>query len=173
MSKSILVTGVSGSGKSTICRELKRRGYEAYDIEKIRSLFSMVQRRTGRVVREWDNSDLRLIKQMDWICNRERLAKLIHRNTGGIVFYCGTATNIGDIRDLFDQVLLLKCSPRVLRERLKSRATNDFARNPRVLAWVLRSKNRWESEISHGETAVVDANGSVTETTDGVLRGAQ
>ena len=30
----IYITGVSGSGKSTVAQELKKRGYEAYDAEE-------------------------------------------------------------------------------------------------------------------------------------------
>ncbi|HIH11772.1 TPA: SDR family NAD-dependent epimerase/dehydratase, partial [Candidatus Woesearchaeota archaeon] len=33
MNKSILITGVAGSGKSAVCDELNKRRYKAYGIE--------------------------------------------------------------------------------------------------------------------------------------------
>jgi dephospho-CoA kinase len=170
--KSILITGISGSGKSTICRELKRRGYKAYDIERIRPLFSMVHKESGKVVRAWDNRDFDLIKQMDWICDKRKLARLIRTHKRGTVFYCGTASNIDELRSLFDRVLLLRCSPSVLRERLRTRTTNDFARDPRVQRWVLRSKNKWENHLRGDVAVVIDANQSLAKTTEDVLKEA-
>jgi hypothetical protein len=133
----------------------------------------MVQRKTGRVVKDWDNSDLDLIKQMDWICDRSRLVKLMRMNTRGIVFYCGVASNIDDIRGLFDKVIMLRCSPGVLRKRLSTRTSNDFARNLLVQRWLLHSKTVWENELSQGGTIVINADQSLAKTTDDVLAEAQ
>ena len=133
----------------------------------------MVHRKTGRAVRAWDNSDLDLIEQMDWVCDKEKLTKLVQKNASGTVFYCGVATNIGELRALFDRVLLLRCSPGVLQQRLRTRTTNDFARSPRAQRWLLRSKTRWESAMIRDGATVIDANRSIMETTDDVLREAR
>lgn len=173
MRRSILVTGVTGSGKSTVCKELKRRGHKAYDIERIRPLFSMVHKKTKRVIPGWDNNDLALIKQMDWICNKERLEKLIHADRQGTAFYCGTASNLGEISPLFDKILLLRCSSRVLDERLRTRVTNDFARNPAVRRWVLASKEEWEDAVSKLGAVTINAGLTLTKTVDAVLKEAR
>jgi broad-specificity NMP kinase len=50
MNRSILVTGISGSGKSAICSELKKQGYTAYDIEEMHGLFNMINKKTGKII---------------------------------------------------------------------------------------------------------------------------
>ena len=50
MKKAIFITAVSGSGKSTVCKALTELGYEAYDIESILGLFSLIDAGTGQVI---------------------------------------------------------------------------------------------------------------------------
>ena len=54
MNKSILITGITGSGKSAVCGELKKRGYKAYDIEIMEGLFNLVDNKTGKIVNDYD-----------------------------------------------------------------------------------------------------------------------
>jgi len=44
----VYVTGLSGTGKSAVCRELKRRGYEAHDTDEEGNAV-WVNRETGEV----------------------------------------------------------------------------------------------------------------------------
>jgi broad-specificity NMP kinase len=46
MNKSVLVTGVPGSGKTAICEELKKMGYKAYNIEDMSGFFKIVNKKT-------------------------------------------------------------------------------------------------------------------------------
>ena len=39
MKRSIFVTGIAGSGKSSICKKLNILGYEVYDIEEPKGMF--------------------------------------------------------------------------------------------------------------------------------------
>jgi broad-specificity NMP kinase len=171
--KSILVTGVAGSGKSTVCKELQRRGYKAFDIELMRPLFAMKDRITGRTVSIWDNTDLELVKRLDWLCDGKKLGKLVRRNRRGVVFYCGIASNLDGLVPLFDKVLLLRCSREVLGKRLRARTTNDFGSDPKVRRWLLDSKTKWEGDILEHGAVAIDADGNLAETTDGVVEEAQ
>lgn len=51
MSKSILITGISGTGKTTIVEELKKKGYNSYSIEDVHGLFDMYHKETKKVTR--------------------------------------------------------------------------------------------------------------------------
>ena len=46
--KSMLITGVAGSGKSAVCKELKKLGYLAHDIESVAGLFMMVDKKNWK-----------------------------------------------------------------------------------------------------------------------------
>jgi len=63
MNKSILITGISGSGKSTVCDELNKHGYKAFGIEDIKGLFKMVDKKTGKPIKNFDSDNLRSVKQ--------------------------------------------------------------------------------------------------------------
>ncbi len=165
MNKSILITGVSGSGKSVICVELKKRGYKAYDIEEIHGLFNMINKSTDKItdLKDYDKHNLECIKQHDWICNKKKLQKLISENAkknvlNNIVFYCGTASNADDLLPLFDKIILLKASPDTTRKRLSKRKSNDFGRTSEVQEWVLTWKDWWENHMVENGAVTIDAN---------------
>ncbi len=170
MNKSILITGVAGSGKSTICKELKKLGYKAYGIEDIKGLFAWVDKSTGKIDEEYDNKNLKLVKQHDWICNKNKLQRLIHKNPKGIVFYCGTASNLDDLLPLFDKIFLLKVSPKILRERLSTRKSNDFGGTPQVQKWILSWKKWWEEHICEKGAIIINANRNIQEISNEIIK---
>ena len=69
MHKSILVTGVSGTGKSSLSKKLNDLGYKACDMDSYAGLFLMVDKQTKKPVENHDNADLEKVKAMDWICD--------------------------------------------------------------------------------------------------------
>lgn len=147
MKKSVFVTAVTGSGKSTVCRELNKLGYNAVDIEDIPGLFSLVDEKTGLPMPEHDNSDLDLVKQGDWICNPEKLRAIVDSETSNLSFYCGAASNYEEIWGLFDQVLYLTVSNGTTLDRLSTRKLGQYGNSPEVRDWILTWKqdleNKW------------------------------
>ncbi len=171
MNKSIFVTGVAGSGKSSLCKELEGLGYKAYSIEDIDGLFEMVDKATGKPTENYDNANLELVKQHDWICDEKKLRRLVRSNPKSIVFYCGAAANIDNLLPLFDKVFLLKVSnPKILRERLSTRTSNDFGRTPEVQDWIYTWKDNWENHILERGAIVIDANRSLQEIANDIVK---
>ena len=158
MKKSILITGVAGSGKSTICKELKRKKYKAYDIENMKGLFKMVDEKTGKTFRKYDDDDFEKVKRAKWMCNAKKLKDLIKRKNKTPVFCCGIASNIDEILPFFDMTILLRASPRVLRERLSHRRRGNFGRTKEVQEWMLSWKGWIEKEKKKKGAIVINAN---------------
>lgn len=163
MNKSILITGVAGTGKSAVCDELNKLGYKALGIEDIDGLFTMVHKKTGKPFKNYDNDNFELVKQADWICDIKKLQRLMLKNPKGIVFYCGTASNLDDLLPLFDKIFLLKVSQKILREQLSTRTSNDFARTSEVQNWVFSWKSWWENHMKEKGAIVIDASRSLRE----------
>ncbi len=170
MNKSVLVTGVPGSGKTAMCEELKKLGYKAYNIEDMDGFFKMVNKKTKRLSKNYDNYNLESVKQHDWICDKKRLQQLIKKNSEGIVFYCGTASNIGDLLHLFNKVFLLRVNEKILRKRLSTRTSNDFGRTSEVQKWVLSWKKWWENHIQKKGAIVINANRNLKEVAKDVVK---
>lgn len=169
MDKSILITGVSGSGKSFVCKELIKRGYKAYDIEDMDDFFNMTDKKTGKVADHYNKKDLEWVKQHDWICDKNKLQELMCNNKKGIVFYCGTASNTDELLPLFDVVFLLKASPETIRKRLSTRKTNDFGKTSEVQEWVLSWKNWWEDHMCEKGAIIIDANQDIQKITTNIV----
>ena len=170
MNKAILITGIAGTGKSAVCDELNKLGYKAFGIEDIDGLFTMVHKKTGKPFKDYDNDDLEKVKQADWICDKKKLQHLMSKNSNEIVFYNGTAANLDDLLPLFDKVFLLTVSQTVLRERLSTRTSNDFARTTEVQNWVFSQKTRWEDHMIKKGAIVIDASRSLGEVANDIIK---
>lgn len=169
MDKSILITGVAGSGKSSVCNELASRGYTTYGIEDIEGLFTVINRKTRKVFDNYDKDDVESVKQHDWICNKDKLQKLVRDNTKGVVFYCGTASNLDKLLYLFDIIILLKVSSDVLRKRLSERMSNEFGRTAEIQNWILSWKDWWENHLREKGAIIIDADRDLKEVTTDIL----
>ena len=166
----ILITGVSGTGKSTVCKNLISLGYEAFDIENIEGMFEMYHKDTKKVFEEFDNSIPRHIKNAEWICDIEKLKKLLESKKSGIAFYCGIASNMDDLLPLFDKVLVLQLDSDALNKRLKNReGTQDIGNTQDGRDVVLGWKDWWEKEMHKKGGILMNANGSPQEITEKIL----
>ena len=103
----ILVTGMSGTGKSSALAELARRGVRAVDTDE---LGWMVEDDDGG--RWWDE---------------QRIAELLAEE-GPTLYVSGTVSNQGRFYDRFDAVVLLSAPAEVLLDRIATRTTNDWGK---------------------------------------------
>jgi len=170
MKKSIFITGVAGSGKSTASKELNKMGYKSYDIEELDGMFKMIRRDTGKDFKDYDNADIEKVKNADWICDKNKLEELLKKQNDEIVFYCGIASNNDEIIPLFDKVILLKANPEVVRKRLSSReGTDDMGNTAESRDWVLSWKDRLENKLTKQGATVIDADGTPTEVAQKII----
>ena len=158
MKRSILITGVAGSGKTTISNKLKEMGYTAYDIDRVKGLCRMVHKETGATLEKQDNDNLEEVVKGDWICDADELKKLIANTPDKIAFYCGVNSNMEELIPLFDKLIMLKANEEATRERLTNRTSNDFGRTAEVQDWIMTWKDWWEKEMIEKGAVVIDSN---------------
>lgn len=169
MKKSILITGVSGAGKSSLSKKLNEMGYKAYDMEEVPELFSMLDKKTGKPVVDHDNADLEKVMDMDWVCDTKKLASVVENESASMAFYCGNASDMDSILPFFDSVILLKVGPEAIRQRLTTRTDNDFGRTPEIQDWIMTWKEWWENDMQEKGAVVVDAQKSLDEVAKEVI----
>jgi thymidylate kinase len=102
---------MSGTGKSTVLAELRRRGYEVVETDEPEWM-------------EWSNED------GGYVWREDRLAELLARGREGPLFVSGTVSNQGRFYPGFDAVVLLSAPLEVLLGRIEHRTTNDFGKTP-------------------------------------------
>ena len=165
MKKSIYITGIAGSGKSTMSKELTALGYRAHDIEDDKcGLFMMVRKDTGERFMDYDNSDLQKVKNARWVCDLVKLKELIKKQSDELAFYCGVASDNTTLMHFFDLSILLRASPEVLNNRLLLReGTDDFANTLPGRKRVLGHKNEREEKMIKAGMIPVDADANPKE----------
>ena len=170
MKKSILITGVSGVGKTSISQRLNKMGYKAYDMDSEPELFSMIDKKTGLPVVNHDNSDIKKVLNMDWICNKEKLVSIIKSESNQVVFYCGSGSNLDELLYLFDKIVLLTLSPEIIKERLTTRTEHDFGKTAEIQDWIMSWKDDWENKIIEKGALVVNTRGTLEEIANDIIQ---
>ena len=156
--KSILITGTSGTGKTSLSKRLRDMGYSTHDLDDIKGLFCMIVKNTKQPFVNYDNDNLQKVKNMNWVCGVDKLKSIITNEINKVAFYCGNASNLDEVVPMFDSVVLLKASPEVIRQRLSSRISNDFGRTKEVQDWLMGGRELWEKEVEKFGAIVIDAN---------------
>lgn len=134
--KRILVTGVSGVGKSTVVARLAELGHHAVDLDSPQWS-------------EWvDSADgsgpTPSQPGKDWQWREGRVRELLADDCDGVLFVSGCAPNLGVFRDRFTGVVLLSVPIEVMAERLTHRTTNTYGKDPEELARSLEFKESVE-----------------------------
>ena len=143
----VLLTGVSGTGKSTLVQELRRRGVVAYDADD--DGFSE-PRESGR-----------------WAWHRELVAELLAGHTEGLLFFAGCSEEQIDLP--FDYRVLLTAPEAVLVGRLRTRTSNAYGRTSEELTQVLGDRAEVEPLLRRAADLVLTSTASPARLADALL----
>jgi dephospho-CoA kinase len=127
----ILVTGMSGTGKSSALAELARQGFQTVDTDE-----------PG-----WKDGEL-------W--REDRIAELLDQE-GETLIVSGCVENQGRFYDRFDAVVLLSAPAEVMLERIDARTNNPFGKSSAERARILADLAEFEPLLRAGCTHELDA----------------
>ena len=134
----VLVTGMSGTGKSTALAELARRGFEVVDTDE------------GGWT-EWSQAE------GGYVWREDRIRELLARDRARALYVSGTVSNQGRFRRDFDAVALLSAPADVLLGRVAARTTNDYGKTAAERELILRHLAEVEPLLRATCTHEVDA----------------
>jgi broad-specificity NMP kinase len=143
----ILVTGISGTGKSAALELLRERGHRVVDTDTDA---------WSHWVRLADGSP-------DWIWRADALSDLLTSHADGHLFVAGCKTNQGEFYSQFDQIVLLSAPADVLLARIATRTTNPYGKHPDERAEILCYLAEIEPRLRASATAEIDATAPLPE----------
>jgi shikimate kinase len=140
----ILLTGMSGAGKSTVLAELARRGHRTLDTDHDGWTLP-----DGR----WDEA---------------RMSRLLEREPRIVV--SGTVENQGTFRDRFAHVVLLSAPLDVLLARVASRTGNGYGKDPAEREEIRRNTAEVEPLLRRSADVELDGRRAVADLADELER---
>ncbi|HEX6820022.1 MAG TPA: AAA family ATPase, partial [Ktedonobacterales bacterium] len=129
--KRILVTGVSGVGKSTVIANLTARGYNAVDAD------CDEYSQWAEVAGVSDEFGPLVEEGRDWVWREDRIGDLLAAEGADVLFLGGCAENMRAFLPQFDHIVLLSAPAAVIAARLRARTTNPYGKRPEEAARVL------------------------------------
>lgn len=146
MSK-VLVTGMSGTGKSTVLQALGRRGHRVVDTD----------------TDEWSYWVQLPDGTADWIWREDAIADLLAGHEHGHLFVAGCKTNQGRFYRSFDHIALLSAPVDVLMTRIAARDNNPYGKRSEERGLILRYLAEVEPRLRATATIEIDARAPVTQ----------
>ncbi len=146
MKKRYYVSGVCGTGKSTVAAELNRQGIRAIDQDSPEySLCRWKNNGTKEDSEFYYGAGKEFLETNDYYCNIEKL-KMLLNSDDDVLFVCGVSANQDEYLNLFDKVFLLQCAPEIFSKRIDERTDNRFGKDIAEKEHILN----WYTELEEG-----------------------
>ena len=143
--KRVLITGMSGVGKSAVIERLSSLGYKAVDLD------------------ESPYAD-----GAEW--NVRQVERLLDREDAAVLFVAGTSERQVALYPRFDQVILLSLPDDIMRERIERRTNNPYGKDPADIARQLSLKTWVEPALRRAATIEIDTRASLDEVIEDVVK---
>jgi hypothetical protein len=150
----VLVTGMSGTGKSSVLAELARRGNRVVDTD----------------YGEWIDDRRSPDESSERLWREDRVSALLDAHDGGHLFISGCVANQGKFYPRFDAVVLLSAPADVILDRVAARDTNAYGKDDEERDRILSDLATIEPLLRRGVPAEVDAQAPLTEVADALER---
>lgn len=158
--KRILITGTSGTGKSAVIAGLAARGYPAIDADA--PGYSME-------IAVSEDELTGIGPGRDWVWQAAAIRSALDRRDP-VLFLSGCSPNQGVFYPAFTHIILLTAPPALIAERLRTRTTNAFGKDPGELERALLLQAEIEPLLRRSATCVIDTSAPLDEVVAEVLR---
>jgi hypothetical protein len=156
--RNYLVEGVSGTGKTSVCKELQRRGYHAVNGDT--DLAYQGDPGTGDPT-DGEPSHWRHIWRVDTV------RRLVADQTEPLTFFCGGSRNFSKFLELFDEVFVLEIDSDTLLRRLDHRPVDEFGAKPAERELIVRLHRTREDTPKGG--IPIDATAPLAHVVDEIV----
>jgi hypothetical protein len=165
----VMITGMSGAGKSTIAAVLAQRGLVSIDADDDSVLARSVDP-AGHVVEDPAAPDFAWLAQHSWAWNPARLDELIQGAAPATLYVCGGAANELELADRFTQVFLLQMDEPTMLARLDAPSRdNDWGRIGDTREYLRRRRPEYQDRLRAFGAIPIDARQPLDHVVDAIL----
>jgi RNase adaptor protein for sRNA GlmZ degradation len=143
----ILVTGMSGTGKSTALSMLGSRGHRTVDTD----------------TDQWSQWVTAPDGSADWVWREDAVSVLLAEHRSGGLFVAGCKSNQGRFYPQFDHIALLSAPAEVLLARIAARPDNPYGKTPAERDLILQHLAEVEPLLRATATIEIDASAPILE----------
>lgn len=167
--KTFYITGVAGTGKSTVLDELIGRGYKGFDVDMV-GICGWVNKETKEKGKYRPGIGAAWIKAHDYLCDISSLKKEIKKQKSDVVFVAGITTNQKDFLSLFDKVFLLYTNKDIFLKRLANRTgVNQYGKEEKDRKEIVTWYEKFESEMKKQGAIPIESSRPIGKIVDEIL----
>lgn len=156
----VLITGMSGTGKTAVIQELKACGFTAIDLDTSDWSFWVDAAPTD---------GLTPAEGKDWIWQEDRVRALLSAPREGPLFISGCAENMHRLYPLIDRIILLSAPIDTIMARLEKRSASGYGHKAEERARIDELIATIEPILREAAHHEVDTGGPTAETVDRIL----
>lgn len=117
----VLITGITGTGKSTIVKTLNQKGITAIDLHDVSGLFFWRNKQTMEKVEYSPVYSKKWFENVDRLCDINNLKEMLNLYTDITMAGTTSDSNQKEFLSLSDKVILLQSNPDTLIHRMETR----------------------------------------------------
>ena len=150
----VLITGMSGTGKSAALAELERRGHRVVDTD----------------YGGWTEGEPSIDPDSELLWREDRMNALLSEHRDGTLFVSGCVNNQGRFYPRFDAIVLLSAPADVILARVETRESNNFGKSDEERDMIQHHLATVEPLLRAGATAEIDTRAPLDEVVDELER---
>lgn len=163
----VLITGVAGTGKSSIGYELMSRGFTYFELDDYSSWYDTRTNTGGHSNNVMEESNY--LQRYEWHVDLEDIEKSLQNRNGELTFLAGNSDNIHRVVGLCQKIFLLTAPMEVLIKRYEGRDHPYGKRTHEQQAIEKYKRPNEDSLIELGATVIDTSQVSIQQAADFVL----
>lgn len=140
----ILITGMSGTGKSTVMSILRQRGYATAETDE----HGWCVPQDG----DWTSPD------HEWIWDEPRIAQLLDDHTSTHLFVDGCRPNQWRFYERFNHIVVFTAPIDVMLDRVAKRSNNPFGHSTEQRHQIVQDQHEFEPMLTRSADLVIDTS---------------